>query len=274
MSNAEFLSDAMSAVRIAAGILSPRFTRDIESQRRVYKGFIAHELTLPVNVEEDLLNSVMGIVDKRSLANKKIDYVVPYWNKDLKYNPFQMFGALIQYVDFHDEPLPITVLPPQKDVERYISGVLNSDKTLAIPEQMEKLLDITGDNMVGAANLGFISSRLVARTYDRTAYPGIDVSPSVGNEWNRKIAQFEVYEEDAQIDGPGDTYYFWTHMFASLGLRKLEGRTPELINSLFANGTQAMRFAREHIARRPTLSRHEEASLLGRNLGLAIAEVI
>lgn len=274
MRNAEYLSDAMSAARIAAGVLSPRFTRDIESQRKVYKGFIAHELTLPVNVEEDLLNSVVGIVNERDLASKNIDYKTPYWDKDLRYNPFQMFGALIQYIDFHDESLPVTVLPPQEDVDRYIGEVLNSRETLTIPQQMEKLLDITQDNIVGAANLGFIASRLVARTYDRTAYPAIDTSPDVGNQWNRKIAQFEVYEKNAQIDGPGDTYYFWTHMFAGLGLSKLEGRTPEFINSFFTNGTQTMRFVREHIARRPTLSRHEEASLLGRNLGLAVAEMI
>lgn len=274
MSKLESLSEKGATVRIAAGLFSPRFTRDIESQRSIYKGFLAEGFTLPVNVEEDLLNSVTGVVEQRDLKNKKIDYTVPYWDSDMRYDPFQMFGTLIQYIDFHDEKLPKTVLPPEKDVSAYIERILEAEGPQRIPQQLELLLNITGDNIVGAANLGFIASRLVARTYDKSAYPGIDVSPSVSHEWNRKIAQFEVYERGAQIDGPGDNYYFWTHLFASLGYAKQEGKAPQVFSAIFSKGTPVMRFVRDHVARRPTLSRHEEASILGRNLGLAIAGMV
>lgn len=266
--------DVITAGRVAAGLFraGPR----IPEHQDAFSRIAGEELSqTSINVEEDVLAGMMGTIERRGLAEKEIDYKSPYWIPGARYSRLEMFGTLIQFTDFHDQRLPQTVLPPAPDVTRYINKVMSSDHPLAIPEQFEALLDITDGNAIGAANLGFIASRIMARGYDRRPYPEIVVAPENLVEWNKHIAKFEAYDGMMETDGPGDTYYFWTHFFAVAADKALgKGASSVIFQKVFEHGNSANQFVRRNIAGTPTQSPHQEAAILGRNMGLAVAKTL
>lgn len=268
------VADAITAGRVAAGLFraGPRIPAHQDAFSRIAGEELSHA---SINVEEDVLAGMMGTIERRGLAKKKIDYKSPYWIPEARYSRLEMFGALIQFTDFHDQRLPQTVLPPASDVTSYINKVMSSNHPLTIPEQFEALLGITDNNAVGAANLGFIASRSMARGYDQRPYPEIVVTPENLVEWNKHIAKFEAYDGMMETDGPGDTYYFWTHFFAVAADKALgKGASSAIFQKVFEHGNSVNQFVRRNIAGTPTQSPHQEAAFLGRHMGLAVAETI
>lgn len=85
------------------------------------------------------------------------------------------------------------------------------------------------------------------------------------------LSQFE--SEQKTGDAPGDTYYFWTHLFATSTFYQLGCNYSRTLNKIFAIGTSTMRFVRKYFAGQPTIGEHTEASLLGRHVGIAINEM-
>src|SRR3990167_7338781 len=194
-------------------------------------------LRLPANIEEDTLDGVMQIVDKRKLPQLPIDYSAPYWAPHQRYKRLEVLTSISQYLDFHSCKLPQTVLPPENDVKEFIDKVNSSDKPLTIPAQLDIALDVAGNNIVGAANIGFIATRHSGRSYEKRAYPGIEIGPQEIREWNQRVAQFEVYDASPRYDGPGDTYYFWTHFFGALAFDALGGVRSQALQKVLEHGT-------------------------------------
>jgi len=226
---------------------------------------------LPLNVEAEMLSGIMRIAQERDLGTGLS--FEPYWSESLRYNPIEVLGATIQSVDLHDAPLPKTVLPPEEDVSTFINGIKGLPEKATIVRQFELALDITGNNLLGAANLAWISTRFMARGADRRAYPNIHVDGAAIRDWNDRLAQFETYNNSGKNDAPGDTYYFWTHMFGAMAFSD-HGIEAKIGQLAFSRGTQIMAFVRKHIARKqPNITAHQPASALGRQLGLALSSL-
>lgn len=225
----------------------------------------------PLNTWDDTAKGISQVIRDRCTAfRSSAEFAVPYWTKDRTYDPWEVFYGAIQFVDDHNAPLPLTILPPQDHVQEYLRRVLASDGKLMLPDQLKLLLDITGNNVLGAANLGFITSRLLSRASDFRPYPAIDAHLQGEDlvQWNNRVAQFAVPGSHRTSDGPGDTYYFWTQFFCAFYYRSQPGFVPRIANILFAYGAPTMRFVRGVIARSPTPP-HEFSAHLGRYVGLA-----
>ena len=228
----------------------------------------------PLNRDEEILPAFLEIAQTRAVTlPSNEEGLRPYWSTTEKYNPLEVFGTLVQLTDYHDGPLPLSTLPPESDVETYIRNILNMTNTVTLPFQFEELLNSTDNNLLGAMNLGFVASRLMARRLDHRAYPNITVGSEEMFMWNDRIAQFETYGDKHLSDGPGDTYYFWSHMFGALFYKLYEGIGKIPYNFAFEHGTETMKFVRQYVAKTPITADHNEASLLGRNIGLAFSEI-
>jgi hypothetical protein len=199
----------------------------------------------------------------------------PYWDSRSRYKMLDVVGGTIQFIDDHSSPLPQTVLPPEKDVRKYINTILESPQKLTVSEQFEKLLEITDNNIVGAANLGFIASRFMARASDFRAYQGIDIQPQDMDRWNAKIAQFATDDGSKTSDGPGDTYYFWTYVFALSVNEAFGSKTAKkLAVPLFNQGTEFMIKFKNTFTNEPPSTHHREATYMGRRVGELFADHI
>lgn len=246
---------------------------EVDIYRPVYDAITSTEPKEPLNREEAILPAFIEIANERNIVMPTRDTLRPYWLPDKEYDVVEIFGTLVQHVDYHRSPLPKTTSPPESDVQEYINRILSKEGKVTLLQQLEELLGMTNNNLLHAVNLGFISSRLMARSLDARAYPNIHVGQEEMLTWNDKIAQFETYGESNLSDGPGDTYYFWTHMFGALFYKYYEGMGKRTYDLAFQHGTPMMKFVRKWFAQTPITSDHYEASLLGRNIGLAFAEL-
>lgn len=241
----------------------------VDTHRAVYAQIKSKEETEPLNRNEELQENISRVLKSRSISQPTLDSIHPYWNPNIEYNPMEVFGTLIQFLDYHKSQVPKTVLPPEKDVKRYIDSIFQKEGFVTIDQQLDELLTIADNNLVGAVNLGFITSRFMGRGMDTKAYPNIPVTDERMLLWGQRMAQFELYE--GKGDSTGDTYYFWTHIFAALYF-KIHEKNQFIYQITFEHGTEIMKFVRQWIARLPITSDHYEASLLGRTIGLALAE--
>jgi hypothetical protein len=226
------------------------------------------EQSIPVNSELAILSDFLDVLTKRDITFQP----KPYWLSEVKYDPIDVFISSIEFFDHHHEPLPRTTIPPEGDINKFVNLVLQSKEKLTVSEQLKNLLDISKGNVLGAANLGFLSSRLLARGLDTRVYPNIQISPQIMLEANKHFAQFES-DHTERNDAPGDTYYFWTQFFATSVFYQLGCFQSQALDKLFSIGPPIMRLVRKYIARQPTISEHYEASLLGRDIGIAISEL-
>lgn len=195
----------------------------------------------------------------------------------------EVFGTSVQFIDQHDAPLPKTTLPPAKDVEAFINGILQQEGPVTVDKQFELLLDITGNSVIGAANVGMLATRYMSRFSDIRAYPHLNIGGTVitpdtddevvsgvMREWNTRMARFET-DNSGRNDGTGDQYYFWTHFFAAC-VSDSERMKGKVFQKTFEKGNEIMIFAKDKIAKRGgVVSSHFEASLIGRNIGLALS---
>lgn len=222
----------------------------------------------PFNVTEEVLPNILSVIRARNV-DTRLSFR-PYWNSQLRYNPAEVFGAAIQSVDLHDAPLPKTVLPPEDDVRSFIQTVEREPTKTAVDRQLDIALDIADADLLGAVNVCWIATRFMARGADQRAYPGIAMSADILRGWNDQLAQFEL-SHTAKNDGPGDNYYFWTHVFGAMAFseRSVQAR---LGQTAFSRGTEIMKFVRKYIAReQPNITAHQPASNIGRQVGLVLA---
>jgi hypothetical protein len=223
----------------------------------------------PLNTRENIQADILTVLQDVDLPTR--DYLDrPYWLPKEQYSLVDVFGATIQFFDEYDGPLPVSVIPPEKDVADYICVTMRSRRKLVVSEQFRSLLKIT-KNPIGAANLGFIASRVMARGADTRAYPNIIVGPDQICEWNNHVAQFETADGEI-FDGPGDTYYFWTHVFIAALTKYFPHGQSMLLEAASRFGTKAMTIARRYIAKSPTVSGHVGASTLGRETGILLGK--
>lgn len=222
----------------------------------------------PLNREDEIFPTLLEIAQQRNALWSPGQVLYPYWMPEKKYDVVEVFGTLVQFIDYHDSDIPTTTFPPENDLIKYINTIMSKDGRVTISQQFEELLNITQNDLLGAVHLGFMASRVMARGLDTRAYPNIHVQEGEMLNWNEKIAQFETHNAD-RSDGPGDTYYFWTHMFGALFYRLYKGMGRRTYDFSFQHGTDIMKFVRIFFARSPINSSHYEASLLGRNIGLA-----
>lgn len=207
------------------------------------------------------------------LKKRKISFAIkPYWNPNLRYIPLEVFSTAIQWSD-NIGPVPQTTVPPEADVNTYAQWVLSEtgNRRLRVPEQFDKLLDITG-SLAGAANLGMLAHRHFARGSDNKIFPNIKITPDLIREWNNHIAQFEGPDNIDKSDGPGDTYYFYTQMFAALIFNQSQELMNIIVKKAFQHGVSLMQLA-THIAGEGTVTKHTTAASLGWNIGLALSEL-
>ncbi len=237
----------------------------------------------PLNREEELLGKFLLIVQNRGITNihRNKDR---YWMKNIPYDLMEVFGTCIQFIDQYKTPLPKTTLPPAQDIETFINEILQQEGLVTIDKQFELLLDITGNSVIGAANVGMLATRYMSRFSDIRAYPNLNIAGTVVTydtsdaaisaimrEWNTKMARFET-KSTGRNDGTGDQYYFWTHFFATC-VTDAESMKGKLFQKTFERGNEIMIFAKDKIAKRGgVVSNHYEASLIGRNIGLALSE--
>lgn len=238
----------------------------------------------PLNREETLYPNFLSVLEKRGITNPMQERN-PYWMPDTPYSVGDVVGICAQFTDQHVAPLPKTTLPPAEDVERFIEKVLKEPEPVTVDQQFDILLDITGNNVIGAANLGMIAARYVSRFADQRAYPSLTIEgkeytsktsdQEIGemiSKWNSKIARFETYTDSEQSDGIGDGYYFWTHVFAGMALSS-ESLQAKAMQKVLERGTELMIFIKYKIARRKgDILPHYEASKLGRAIGLSLAD--
>lgn len=243
-------------------------------------------LNREIGFESDLLTKFLSIMEKRGIKglpkNKR-----PYWMPNTPYDLMEVFGTCIQFIDQHGAPLPRTTLPPRQDVEAFINRIFQEPGPTTIDRQFELLLDITGNDVIGAANIGMMATRYMSRFSDQRAYPALTINgklieqstpdgeiEQIMREWSTKMARFETYnDKNGRIDGTGDQYYFWTHFFAACIFDNYTS-VGRAFQGVFNKGNEIMIFAKDKIARRGgTVSNHYEASLLGRHIGLSIGSL-
>ncbi len=237
-----------------------------------------------LNTEAALPGSFISIVNDRGIAIP-IENRRPYWLEDTKYRTLEVVGTSIQYFDQHGAPLPDTTIPPVEDVQSFIEAVLEEPAEVTVDRQFELLLDITDNNIVGAANLGMIANRHLSRYGDQRAYPNLRIG---GNEytvdtpeqeiydllakWSDHLARFEVKHDpslyEGRRDATGDSYYFWTHFFAAVMFG-----SHGIKSNAFKKGNELMIFARDYIGNRGGIvATHSHSSKIGRDIGLMLAE--
>jgi hypothetical protein len=240
--------------------------------RPIYEENARSAEALPLNTEDEILPSVVGVVKERAVQLPIVHR--PYWNRDIPYNSAEAFGAAIQSFDLHDASLPRSVLPPEDDVAQFIKGIEDLPHRVKIHEQLALALDITGNDLLGAVNVCWIATRFMARGADQRAYPGIYMDGDTIRDWNSQLAQFETYNNSGKNDAPGDNYYFWTHVFGAMVFHR-RGYQAKLAQTAFSRGTQIMEFVRKHIStgNQPNITAHQPASALGRQIGLTLAQL-
>lgn len=222
--------------------------------------------------EHKILPELLATIEEMGIKPTLPRY--PYWDSDMRYSLLEVFGAIIQFTDSHRAPLQRSVFPPQQDVETFIASIKAIPYPATLSEQFITALSITNGSILGAANLCWISTRLMARGADRRVYPAVVVSETELRQWNEQVARFEAHEDSGKNDGPGDNYYFWTHAFATM-IFSSDGVGAKAALLAISKGTRIMTFVRNYIARKqPNMTTHEPASSLGRKFGLAVVALV
>ena len=196
----------------------------------------------------------------------------PYWQNTSEYRLIEVFSTTIQFSDEHRENLSKSSLPPEQDVVAYTSAILAAKSEVGLPEQLQIALKITGGNLIGAANLLFIASRIYARDLDRRAYANITPNQQDIIRWDAQLVPFQT--EGVNIyDTAGDMYYFWTQFFIAVLSKSINKFKAASLRRIYQNGHQIMYTVKRKIAHQKIISEHYEASRLGWAVGLEIAEL-
>lgn len=272
----EFINSLLVGMSILNRDFSWDDRPDRTSKQAAYRGFPTEQAGTGSNTLEETLVEMNTLIKERELPLLPIDYSKPYWLKEGKYVASAVFSTLINYADAHTLALRRDMAPPSEDINKFRSEVheksAKKNEPLKISDLIEVGLDIADNNIVGASHLAFFASRISARDLEKRLLPDVSVTEEDMRRWNKDIAQFQVFNN--QADGPGDLYYFFTHFFGAILLESVGGIESKFYKAILKRGTPTMTGARKYIAGRPTVTPHAEASMLGRELGLGYAKVI
>ena len=170
--------DSVKTIRFAAQACLSLFndlpTNLVEYRKPLFENLSRVPATEPLNREDSLHSNFLSILDARQIKLPVVNSG-PYWMKNENYNLMEAIGTIAQFTDHHAAPLPRTTLPPAEDTERFINRVFNEPEPITVDRQFELLLDITNNNVIGAANLGMMATRYVSRFGDFRAYPNITI---------------------------------------------------------------------------------------------------
>ena len=236
--------------------------------RPIYEEIVISPTPTALMKSEEICEELVSVLEAR-----KVEFAISnniYWDTGQRYAFLRFFGAMVQFTDSHKASLPKHTFPPQADVCRFISIATTAPNPVNLAMQLEIALEITRNNLLGAIHLLWITTRFLARGADRRAYPDLPMNPTVLRKWNQQIPRFNVKESSGRNDGPGDTYYFWTQVFATI-LFSVDGFRAIFARFFFKHGTKIMTFVRNQVARKqPNMTTHEPASSLGIEFGLLL----
>lgn len=233
--------------------------------RYVYEENVASATCFPLLRAEEVIPALLQV-----LCTRREQSLLVSWHPGRVCGLLGVFGAMIQFTDSHTSPLPNSIFPPQQNVLEFIKAVKALQAPVTPSDQFSVSLNIVGGNVFEAVRLCWISTRFMARGADQRVYPGIPIDADELRAWNQRIARFEVSEASGANDGPGDSYYFWTQVLATI-IFGSGGVRARMIRALFSKGTRIMTFVRNRIARKqPNMTTHEPASSLGIAAGYAL----
>lgn len=283
---AQAVAPARIAVESCVSLFMESPSNPTVKRKPVYDELARSPIKEPLNRDSTLYPNFLSVLTARQIPlDGVLQEKAPYWKTDTEYNMLEVFGTSAQFTDHHGAPLPKTTLPPREDLESFIDTMLKQPDIVTVDKQFDILLDVTNNNVIGAANLGMIATRFMSRFADFRAYPEIaidgkkytnktpdsEVNDAI-RRWNSKIAKFETYDKTDKNDGLGDNYYFWSHMFGTLTLNS-NGPNAAAMSKIFERGTELMIFAKYTIARRRgAILPHFEASHLGKAIGFSLLE--
>lgn len=239
--------------------------------RNIYRNFPDCRSLFCAHSDEHLLEEVCQVLDDRGVDLQTICDPAPYWNPAGRYNPWYVYGSMVQFLDDHGAPVPRDQIPPEEHVREYVDFVLSSPGRMSLAKQFEALLDVTDNSVMGAAHVGALASRHMARTSDLRAYPTIVPTEESIVQWRDNLAPFPIFDAHDRCDISGDTYYFWTHVFAGMAYAAIDNWPARLMQKHFEYGTAMMVNIAKSVGR-PLRSTRYESSLLGRHIGLALAD--
>ena len=195
-----------------------------------------------------------------------------YWRPELVPNTLEVVGAVVDFVDNHQMPIPATVFPPEQHVQEFLSKMADGRGVAPLPRQLDVALRLSGGSLAGAANLCWAASRFAARGGDTRAYPNIGYVPADPQRYSRCFAPFDNQMVAGTNDPAGDTYYFWTLVYVGLATRHnvVSGAVGRMVTH---HGAAAMRFVRDNIAHHSTTSSHLSAVMLGEAAGPYLVDV-
>jgi hypothetical protein len=185
---------------------------------------------------------------------------------------------MVFYAAFADQHnLRVNFFPILKNscldlIERIETGAKESGKPLKIPEQLEIALDIEKNDLTQAIILLALSTRIMARNYDKNIIP-LNITLERMQNWYSCVAPFG-YHEDA-FDPPGDTYHFWNAVLAGASAQEnREKNIYELVTGFVCDAlyertavlTQNLRY----VLFRQKGNTHSTVDILGYNIGRAL----
>ena len=91
-----------------------------KENRLLYEQTVVEKQEASVNQGEYAWNEVFPVLQSEKVNPlEKSTLLRPYWWNDGCYDLVETFGALVQFIDDHDCSLPVSVLPPVQDIERF-----------------------------------------------------------------------------------------------------------------------------------------------------------
>lgn len=257
----ETISRYIAAAQAESSVLFVVGKTEEEGRPELIRSWITEKPFFPLNRSNVAIPNIMQLIDeKRPVLTKKT-----YWDSRVDYHPVDLITLCSNFFDDHRGRLPLSALPPERDVATYLQVVWSGGQRLTVDEQLRYLLHISHNNLLGAVNIGLIASRAIARNADERAYPYVgSLIRKAGMEQYMKIfsclfSQFEPSYPGESYDAMGDTYYYWTTLMKTLSGVVLDGWQQKAVKNIFLYGPKAMRFARQYIIHSPTTTSHKSA---------------
>jgi len=183
------------------------------------------------------------------------------WN-GIEVNTNRLIGYLEEFTDrFNEEKIDRNIFPPKSKVKELVDKVLKSSDKVGVVEILEfslSLVDDENSKLLKALLLAWATTRLMARSFDRRAYPEVglgnkndEFNRDLTEEWWNKLIPFPNKNGEEENDRMGDYYYFFTLLIGGV----VGGRVKKLIVEI---GPEVMVWARKR-AGVPTLTPHATA---------------
>jgi len=203
------------------------------------------------------------------------DQIAESEKQEILIQPLDLFIMLIQFTDVYENSISVSEDLKQK-CTIYAESILQRKEfeTLDLSEQWNLAYKIANNNLEECLIILVLVSRLYARGFDKKALLGENFPEEKLMEDMSKWRNFTGYFDDpneSNLDGAGDTYYFWTNCAGIYLLTKHKSLLSKVFLKLFKNGTEIMVYVRKHLAKGGTIGSHNKATTEGRALGWELA---